>query len=186
MPFAVAAASAAPAKEEEPKQAGAKPENAQAVEGNGIVQFNPSWENFLAHVKTRKEVLLSALLRRVSPKLFTLGSLEVEADEFDLNALGDSRKSLENCLFSYSGHEVWNVRLIRHNGHMPAENGRKNGVKHLPGSIAAMESQKKAEYRTQIEKEVRSDPLVKATLAAFEGSKIEKIVLLQPLPREES
>ncbi|HQH27283.1 MAG TPA: DNA polymerase III subunit gamma/tau, partial [Oligoflexia bacterium] len=155
--------------------------------------FNPSWPSFLVHVKSRGEMLLEALLRRVSPAVFTPGKLVLEAAPFDLAALSemDSQRNLINCLYSYTGAEKWDVRFVKHDAASvsvndtsedparraaPDSTARTAGA--VPGSVAALESQARRERKSEVEQEARADPLVRAALSAFKGSKIEKISIL--------
>lgn len=163
-----------------------------------VASFDPSWQGFLAHVRGRNELLLEAVLRRVSAKSFERGRIAIEAGDFDLETLRhiDTRKSLENCLYSYSGHESWSVDLQPHQGGAPVSENKEgslgahgngtngNGVSKkitsavVPGSVAAIEGQKRAKRKVEKEREAQSDPLVKAALGTFKGSKIEKIAIL--------
>ncbi len=152
--------------------------------------FNPSWQEFLLHVKSRGELFLEAMLRRVSPSTFVFGTLVVEAAPFDLQSLGeaDMRKSLNSCLFSYSGSEKWNVRLIKHEekpaanvlSKDPSESAKELPITSaaVPGSVSAMESQVRRKRRSEVEQEARSNPVVQAALSMFKDSRIERISIL--------
>ncbi len=78
--------------------------------------FNPSWQAFLAHVKSRNAIILDTFLKRVSPNVFVRGKLNIEAANFDLESLRDveTDRLLRACLFSYSGLEQWDIKLIEH------------------------------------------------------------------------
>ena len=81
-----------------------------------VPDFNPSWTEFLAHIKARNEVMLSAYLQRVFPKIFVRGKLILEATEFDLHSLQEASTlaSIKELLFSYSGQEQWVIQFVSH------------------------------------------------------------------------
>lgn len=138
----------------------------------GVVDFNPSWQAFVAHVRSRRMPVLEALLKRVSPTQFVSGTLLASAAAFDRNQLLDAEtnKALRDCLHSYSGSSSWEVRI---------ELISETSNQHLPGSVAAEEAHKNQQSKLKIEREARSDPAVTSVLEAFSGSKIERIALLR-------
>ncbi len=139
------------------------------------VRFNPSWEAFLSHVKSRSELVIGAFLRRMSPKQFQEGILELEGSEFDIKGLqGETLENLINCLYSYSGHQKWEVKFIEQT--MDRTKTVDSGA---AGSVAEKEMQKKRKQIKEITKEAKEHPLVKATLETFSGSEIEKIAVLK-------
>jgi hypothetical protein len=147
--------------------------------------FNPSWQDFLAHVRTRGEILLDAVLKRVSPRGFTAGSLVLEAAEFDLDTLrtADMKKRLEDCLKSYSSEQRWSITFEEHLAQTSSApslspNGKTQAAP-VPGSVVAREKAQKERRRAEIEKEAAEDPLVLAALSVFEGSNIEKIQAIE-------
>ena len=151
--------------------------------------FNPSWHAFLLHVKARSELFLEAVLRRVSPKSFILGKIVLEAGSFDLKSLSenDMRRSLQSCLFSYSGTEHWEISLVKHEAGEKSDSspeqrdiGRESKITAaaVPGSVSALESLERRERRTQIEQQARNDPSVVAVLGVFQDSKIERISII--------
>ncbi len=156
--------------------------------------FNPSWQDFVTHVKSRSEMVLAAFLRRVSPKTFRLGELELQANEFDLESLrdGDNLQALKSCLYSYSGHPEWKINFmpLMPGSHLAqAATGaaastvgneqRVSAKEPVQGSIAASELQATKEKTKQIDEEARSHPLVKDVLSTFSGSKIDKVSVLK-------
>lgn len=129
--------------------------------------FNPSWEAFVNHVKSRGELVLAAHLRRVSALGFKLGTLKLQGEGFDIQALGkpDARENLEQCLFSYSGHDGWAIELSE--------------AAETKDSLVSQEEEKKKAMFKQVEREAREDPLVKQALTTFEGSQVEKVSILK-------
>lgn len=177
---AVPAASMLPAE-----SAALKPAVVEPAQPKQSGNFNPSWQAFIAHVKSRREPMLETFLKRVSPKQFNAGQLVVEASKFDSEAIGEGEqlKSLRDCLHSYSGREEWLIRFEEPNGDSDS-NGTGSATvapgktQPIPGSIAADEAKKNRDRRRRIEKEARSDPLVQSALETFEGSEIEKVAIL--------
>ncbi len=156
------------------------------------LNFNPSWHDFLAHVKSRKAVVLEACLRRVSPKSFVQGMLQLEARPFDMTVLrdADSLASLKECLFSYSGRQGWEIRFLDSKGEHGAleshpaqqagagvETERRDEP--LTGSVAAAEALERKLHNERVESEAKSDPLVQSALSTFGGSTIDKVVVLK-------
>lgn len=125
-----------------------------------------SWEGFLNFVKEKRaELVLSAYLRRVSPKTFVHGRLILEAAPFDHSSLSEPgmMSQIRDSLIAFSGVPRWDIRV------MPAQE--------MPvGSQALKEKEEQQQKRRKIEAEARNDPLVKAALSVFEGSSIERIV----------
>ncbi|MCB0324491.1 MAG: hypothetical protein KDD69_13005, partial [Bdellovibrionales bacterium] len=153
--------------------------------------FNPSWQEFLTHVKSRGATLLEVYLKRVSPLSFTQGSLRVEAGPFDLDALrdGQTHQALRDCLFSYSGQQRWDIQLQEHSGPRPEGanapsraarrvNGARKPSSHVPGSVAAQEEQAAVERTKRVIQEAREGELVQAALRTFQGSAIADVKTL--------
>jgi hypothetical protein len=159
--------------------------------------FDGNWSNFANHVRSRSELMLAALLRRVTPTEFALGQLTIHAGKFDLATLKDAKmlQGLRTCLHSYSRVAEWQIRLEE------AAEGTKSATPtglaaqvevtsvrprtesradHLPGSLAHDEMEKERQRVSQIETEARAQPLVRSALSTFAGSKIEKV---SPLKR---
>ena len=182
-----------------PAQAVAEPSTAAQAEATKVLvqetasDFNPSWQDFVTHAKSRSEMVLAAFLRRVSPKTFRLGELELQANEFDLESLRDSdnQQALKSCLYSYSGQPEWKISFLpllpgsnlaptSSGEEVPAVSGQRLSSKEpVHGSIAASELQATKEKTKQIDEEARSHPLVKDVLSTFSGSKIDKVSVLK-------
>ena len=171
--------------------AGMEASEEQRVDSDaGFDSFNPSWQGFLAHLKSRSAVMLEAYLRRVSPKKFVMKTLTLEASAFDLAYLQDKemRECLQDCLRTYSGNSDWAIEFIEHqsasgsdkgDGESSGENAVVSRVSiretHLPGSQAALEVEEKEKQRKRIEREVSEDDVTKEVLATFDGSRIETV-----------
>lgn len=148
--------------------------------------FNPSWQDFISHTASRQEIILSTLLKRVSPKSFVMGKLVLEAQDFDFDTLSssDTRKSLLRCLKSYSGSDNWDLRLNKHvvevgsGKQEETHSSLSMQVECVPGSLAAIENEDKERKKHQIQEEARKDPSVCTALSTFKGSRIEKISIL--------
>ena len=164
---------------------------------HSAADFNPSWQDFIHHVKGRSEPVLAAFLRRAVPKAFELGELCIEAEKFDLSNLQEkqTQASLRECLYSYSGLREWQVRFSEHSGMLrearpqPEETreSKKNGslraeILSLPGSLAAQEEEDERKRREDIEREARDHPLVRAALEVFDGSEIERVLISKGSP----
>ena len=153
----------------------AKPKQASATTTDSSA-FNPSWQSFVAHVRSRRFPILEALLKRISPLQFSNGTLLAEASEFDKNSILDSDtiQHLRACLLSYSGTETWSIDFST-----PQEKpGVVKTARPLAGSVAAAEARKNKQGRLKIETEARNDPKVKAVLEAFSGSAVERVTIL--------
>ncbi len=142
------------------------------------LRFDPSWQDFVGHVRSREKLVLSTVLKRVSPLVFNEGMLEIEARGFDLDALQDPEhlESLKLCLHSYSGSDQWTVLITA-----AAVGGHSSGSAEEPsrpmkGSIAAQEACADSERLKQVEHEARTQPVVKTALETFAGSKIERVL----------
>jgi DNA polymerase-3 subunit gamma/tau len=157
-------------------------EEDESLETVDYDSFNPSWHDFVQHVRDRSEMVLAAFLRRVSMRKFTLGKLELEASPFDVDSLKDKHtaQSLKDCLHSYSGHRDWiiGVEELEEIPNGDSEKGNENGIteSYAEGSIAAEERERNIERNKTIEKEAREHPLVKSALATFKGAKIDRII----------
>ena len=165
---------AAASAEARPAPVAAKPEPVvELTEEDEGKAFDPSWQAFVQHVKSRSEVILAAFLRRVSATNFHLGALTIEASSFDLESLKDPKtfQSLRECLHSYSGHANWDVKLVE---------GKSNGATTVDGSIAAREVQARKKRSIEIDREARSQDVVKDALSTFQGSSIERVSILKP------
>ena len=111
-----------------------------SVSDVGKGDFNPSWQEFVAHVRSRRELVLEAFLRRATPRKFETGELVLETVAFDGESLQErsSQQSLKACLQSYSGIDNWEVRIQIHQG---AGNSSVRGTPRtesapVPGSLA--------------------------------------------------
>lgn len=152
--------------------------------------FNPSWEEFLAHVKNRSEPVLGAYLRRITPKVFGENVLELQASAFDIQSLKDADMlaTLRRCLHSYSGIEAWEVRFSLYGAEVnviPVKRSSRYGVdapqstQPIPGSVQAVEEERERELKKKVESEAYSHPLVQEALKTFAGSRIEKVTVLK-------
>ncbi|OVE79820.1 hypothetical protein BVY02_02240 [bacterium J17] len=160
-------------KQQEAPRASAATDMPQRTDGGSSfsessADFNPSWQDFVHHVKSRSEVMLAAFLRRVSANKFATGLLELQGSEFDLKSLEESTSlsSLRDCLHSYSGFSNWKIDF------KPTE-------EHVEDSVASMEIKAEKQRKSKIVKDSKEDPLVKAALETFEGSKIETVSVLK-------
>lgn len=217
-PRAAATAVAARPKAVEAASPPSEPERAVAVAENVVAKvavpeeeeveaahFNPSWQDFLTHVKSRNAIILDTFLKRVSPAVFVRGKIKIEAAPFDLQSLRDPEtdRLLRDCLFSYSGLEHWDISLIEHEvastngvGSGQANSGqlasgssesgkagsRRNARRPqtlIPGSVAAQEVEQSKKMREKIQREAVAGDLVKAALEVFSGSKVERVEPLQ-------
>lgn len=146
--------------------------------------FDPSWEEFVRHVKSRSEIMLAAFLHRVAPRDFQSGVLEIEASSFDLQSLRDAELSskLKKCLHSYSGIETWTLRFheVR-----PGETPGKAQIHSAPikGSIAEDALRARQKRTREIEQEARASSAVLDALSTFEGAAVEKIAPVTQNPK---
>ena len=167
---------------------------------NSAGEFNPNWIEFINFTRSRGGMALATYLKRVAPRTFHTGRLEIEGTEFELTALRDSAtmQSLRDSLSAYSGQSAWNITFVSHSAE--AASGMKNleqaapealsagstkarerkpgfgsrkGL--VPGSIAEKEANDVEEQRVEIVRHARTAPSVKAVLDVFSGSKIERI-----------
>ena len=144
------------------------PEEIHSAGDSRVSTFNPSWENFIQHVKSRSEHVLAAFLRRVSAERFAAGKLDIRASSFDVSSLKEAktRDTILSCLHSYSGTENWTLSIEE----------AEDRARDLPiESIAVREDQARTSRRVEREREAREDPAVKVALSTFEGSEIEKV-----------
>ena len=145
-----------------------------------------SWVSFISFVKERKHQLLSELLLRVSPRTFTDGVLEIEGGAFDLSALQDERNidTLRSDLAAFGGSATWQLRFFESAGREEKSIGSKDAApvaaaQFAPGSVADLEDQARRERDQGIDREARTNPAVKAALATFSGSRIEKVSVIK-------
>ena len=149
--------------------------------------FDPSWQDFVQHVRSRSEVVLAAYLRRVAAKVFLLGRLEIEASDFDIASLSApaTLETLKNCLHSYSTHAEWNIRFKPAEGVVPPlqekEDVKRAGISNraMPSSVAVQEEKARKGFVEQVTQEAKEQASVKAALEAFGGSAIEKVSVLK-------
>jgi DNA polymerase-3 subunit gamma/tau len=157
--------------------------------------FDPSWEDFITHIKSRSEFVLAAYLRRVSVRQFKQGILEVEANKFDVDALKDreTNETLKSCLHSYSSNSDWELKIEQHNSQdleqygsndsntskVNGKNGSSTSSLGVPGSIAMQEYEADQQRTSRIREEATKDPVVVEALKTFVGSKIEKVSVLK-------
>jgi DNA polymerase III subunit gamma/tau len=138
--------------------------------------FNPSWHNFVVHVKNCSEHVLAAFLRRVTPRVFAEGVLELGGATFDIAALQEAETlaDLRRCLASYSARKEWRITFS-----VSAAPAADSSNVVPESSIVAQEELAERDRRKQIDSEARNDPAVKAALMTFSGSKIDKVSLLK-------
>ena len=91
------------------------------------LSFNPNWLEFITFARGRGAMALATYLKRVAPRSFVAGRLEIEGTEFELSALKDSAmaQSLRDCLAAYSGHTSWNISYQAH-AHAPKADSPKS------------------------------------------------------------
>lgn len=134
--------------------------------------FNPSWHEFVNHVKNCSEHVLAAFLRRVGPRHFTNGVLELEGTSFDVASLkeNDALQGLKRALASYSPGVNWKISFH--------ELSAQSEPTSTP-SIAALETEAAKERAREVDEEMRSSPLIQSVLNAYPGSKVDKVSILK-------
>ena len=137
--------------------------------------FTPEWGAFLQHVKQQKALMVEAYLKRVSPQVFVLGKLVLEAKPYDIQMLSDKETlaTLRSCVCSYSQHSSWELRFVEHAG-----GNTTNGATHVPGSVQERVTQEQEAANKRVIQEAKTSPAVQHALSIFEGSRIAEVISL--------
>lgn len=144
-----------------------KPSPEKPLAQKETTSYNPRWEEFVKFVKERKKLVLEAYLRRVSVSKFSDGQLSIEATSFDASYLDEkaNKDSLSSCLYAYSGNSQWQINISESES--------------VDSSIAIKQGLEKKKTRNEREQQARESSLVKTALETFEGSSVEKVILLK-------
>jgi DNA polymerase III subunit gamma/tau len=131
----------------------------------GVVSTKVHWSEFVTLSRERGELVLSEIFRRVVVGRFEEGRIEIEASAFDLGMLKDpdNHTKLQKTLEAYRPGVKWTIQFIE----------KKN--ESTQKSLAQVEAEQVRQDRERRENDVRTDPLVKDVLDAFQGSVIERI-----------
>lgn len=132
--------------------------------------FNPSWEALLSDLNKQGLVRLLTYLKRVAPAEFKLGKLTLKATNFDMESLKDKElfEQLESSLCRYSGEQRWDIKFEE-----------VKDATSVPNSEHTKERVKKEAKREVIKNKAIKGQALKDVLSVFEGSKVQKVSILE-------